>query len=295
MPEVKDRFRFEFSKPDVSRKMELIAPPLTNNYQLVGTAFDYLLRFFIEYNNQSFIRKDTWIAEQSLSLIEDGFKDNIFTKKKFIIAKKIIETAHTRHSTYLHNGTISDDLIRSSIQLGRLDLVYRIGLYSEYLDSVRNEDIEDLRNLSSILDPKMFSAKRICIINPCFGFGSYLVGGADADLIIDDNLIEIKTTINPKFERDFFNQLIGYLVLKRIAELQNDTVSEKIFDKEIFDMTSEDCDIAWPVNHRINNIGVFFSRFCQLKLIDIRDITNNGQFNDDFIQWFVSKAMATYR
>jgi hypothetical protein len=275
--------------------MELIAPPLTNNYQLVGTAFDYLLRFFIEYYNQSLIRKDTWVAEQSLSLIEDGFKDNFFTEKQFKIAKKIIETALTRHSTYLHNGKISDDLIRSSIQLGRLDLVYRIGLCSEYLENIQRDDITDLRNLSSILDPKMFTAKRICIINPCFGFGSDLVGGADADLIIDDSLIEIKTTINPKFERDFFNQLIGYLILKRIAELQNDTISEKILEREIEDPTINDYDLVWPQNHRIKNIGVFFSRFGQLKLIDIREITNNGQFDEDFIQWFISKAMATYR
>jgi hypothetical protein len=43
------------------------------------------------------------------------------------------------------------------------------------------------------------------------------VGGADADLIVGDTLIEIKTTQAGKIERDHMRQLIGYVCLAYAA------------------------------------------------------------------------------
>ncbi|KUK14961.1 MAG: Uncharacterized protein XD53_1610, partial [Petrotoga mobilis] len=41
--DVKSAFERAFKKPQFDLQAELLAPPLTNNYSLVGTAFDYLL------------------------------------------------------------------------------------------------------------------------------------------------------------------------------------------------------------------------------------------------------------
>ncbi|RLF49233.1 MAG: hypothetical protein DRN20_02680 [Thermoplasmata archaeon] len=46
--DVKDVFEQEFKKPRFKSQTELLAPPLTNHYGLVGTAFDYLLCFYIK-------------------------------------------------------------------------------------------------------------------------------------------------------------------------------------------------------------------------------------------------------
>ena len=51
--EVRARLREAFPKPKFSRKAEIIAEPQTKNYGMIGTAFDYLLRFFIEANNDT--------------------------------------------------------------------------------------------------------------------------------------------------------------------------------------------------------------------------------------------------
>ena len=40
-----------------------------------------------------------------------------------------------------------------------------------------------------------------------------MVGGADADLIIDRILIDIKTTKSNSFTQDMYNQLLGYYAL----------------------------------------------------------------------------------
>ena len=217
--EVKDRFRIQFKKPAVTRKMILQAHPLTNNYSLVGTAFDYLIRFYLEYNNSSIKKSDVWLAETSLHLLEIWTKKGQIQESKFQSIKKIFETAKKQHKIYLMTGVMTDELISSSIQLARLDMVYRIGMLSDYIESVRSEDVEDLKKMISMINPDHFKVTSLCVLNPTFGNASKAIGGADADIILDDTLIEIKTTINPKFERDYFNQLIGYLVLKRISEL----------------------------------------------------------------------------
>ena len=48
--------------------------------------------------------------------------------------------------------------------------------------------------------------------NPHFA-GSAAIDGADADLIVDHQLIEIKTTVKATLGRDWVWQLIGYLLL----------------------------------------------------------------------------------
>ena len=47
--EVKAKFRETFKKPSIKLEGEILAPPQTKNYGLVGTAFDYLMRFVLEY------------------------------------------------------------------------------------------------------------------------------------------------------------------------------------------------------------------------------------------------------
>lgn len=66
-PDVKERFRQEFPKPTIPRRKDPQAPSLTQNYSNLGTAFDYLLRFYLKSLNSHAISKE-WIAEISLSL-----------------------------------------------------------------------------------------------------------------------------------------------------------------------------------------------------------------------------------
>ena len=64
--DVRERFVREFPKPKFTLKKEILAPPRTKRYAWVGTAFDYLLRFYIKRLNPNAITT-RWIAEQSLT------------------------------------------------------------------------------------------------------------------------------------------------------------------------------------------------------------------------------------
>ena len=104
------------------------------------------------------------------------------------------------------------DLLISSMELAGLDAVLRTGTW--FGIPTVTDDVADLENLYEILKSSdiMAFAER-AFLNPTFGDGSQLVGGADADLIIDNVLIYIKTTKSDSFTQDIYNQLLGYYAL----------------------------------------------------------------------------------
>lgn len=213
IPEVEMLFKKEFPLSSTKLQGEMKAVPLTKNYPLVGTAFDYLFRFYLERENPNCVTKH-WVAENSVALLEQTIDENGKNAPKEMTAafdKMILylDDAKDIHEEYLKSGNLSDDLIRSSIILAQMDTFYRSGIIPSSLGQVESGDVQDLRNLISLVKLETFKAKNTCFLNPTFGYGSQLVGGADADLIVDDMLVDLKTTKFLSFTQEHYNQLIG--------------------------------------------------------------------------------------
>ena len=270
---VKAVFRKEFPLKQIKLEGKMKAEPVTRNFPLVGTAFDYLFRFFLEQENQNCISK-SWVAENSLILLEQAIKKSEKPVPKNMIeaSEKMIsymQDAKKIYGDYLRTGEINDDLIRSSIILAQMDVLYRSGKMHPELGKVDQGDIQDLRNLISLVDPEMFRAKNACYLNPTFGYGSELVDGADADLIVDDALIDVKTTKFLSFTQDHYNQLIGYYILSKLGEINE---SENI---------------------PISTVGIYFSRHGVLHTIPTDQIENHPNFTK-FVNWFEKSASAIF-
>ncbi|MHC5824095.1 MAG: hypothetical protein ACYT04_51735, partial [Nostoc sp.] len=135
----------------------------------------------------------------------------------------------------------------------------------ENLESIDNEDIADLRNLINIVQPNLFTSQGRVLLNPDFGPGSLLVKGADADLILDDLLIDVKTTIKFTLERKAFDQLLGYYTL---------SVIERRFDPDI---------------EEIRRLGIYFSRHAYLYEFPVDQVINPKTF-PQFLIWFEKRA-----
>ena len=289
LPDVKAKISQEFEKPRFSVDKPLLAPVLTSNPQMIGTAFDYLLRFYAKYLNPNAI-SSSWVAEASLRLLND-IKDNdaVLITPNFRLGKApddfienykalkyqchleaqiTIKTAKKNFSSYLKTGKMGDKLIISALDIAKLDILHRAGYLSpkERLKSDKN-DMEDLRHLISIIDPKTIKADHICVLNPTFGPEANKLMRADGDLIIDDNFIDIKTVKNLKVDRRIFNQLIGYYTLYRIGGIRG--------------MSS---------SNQINKLGVYFSRYGYLHTYQVEDIINESTYLD-FIEWFKKRAL----
>jgi hypothetical protein len=74
--------------------------------------------------------------------------------------------------------------------------------------------VDDLRALSRLFASHLAElAREPLFLNPTFA-GSGEIGGADADLISNGCLIDVKTTVDPKFTRTrLLYQLLGYVLL----------------------------------------------------------------------------------
>ena len=135
-----------------------------------------------------------------------------------------------------------------------MDILFRSGRIHPSMGNVESGDVQDLRNLISIVNPEIFKAKKTCFLNPTFGEGSQLVGGADADLIVDDILVDVKTTKFLSFTQEQYNQLIGYYILSKIGKVNE----------------SEDIPIS--------KFGIYFSRHGILHTISAKEIEEHPNF-----------------
>jgi hypothetical protein len=75
------------------------------------------------------------------------------------------------------------------------------------------EEIQELQALYGIIPWDEFRPKRRLILNPTFSLGSHLVGGADADIVLDDALLEVKTVKDQVLSVGLVRQMVGYALL----------------------------------------------------------------------------------
>jgi hypothetical protein len=113
----------------------------------------------------------------------------------------------------------------------------------------------------ALLRPEDFRANTRCVLNPTFGSASALVGGADADLIIDDTLIDIKSGKHLELSREIFNQIVGYYVLSCIGGIDNCPSGE------------------------INYVAVYFSRHGVLHRLKLSEFVVEARM-PNFPEWF---------
>ena len=84
------------------------------------------------------------------------------------------------------------------------------------------------------------------VLNPTFD-GSADVGGADADLILDATLIDIKSTIAPKLSRSWLWQIICYCMLDYTDEYRLTACGIYLSRQGIF--------LEWPLTELVESIS----------------------------------------
>lgn len=285
--ELRDKFKAEFPTPKFTLKTEIKAAPLTKNWGIVGTAFDYLMRFYLEHHNKNaFIQRDRWVADKSYidltnhltsvskraEVVGTGTdSDKFFEIKDLLeIITDQYDQTKTNYAKFIANGHLTDDLITNTIFLAKLDLYVRRRIIDSNFDDQNSDDIRDLHSLISLVDITKFTAKQKCYLNPTFGEGSILVGGADADLIIDNTLIDIKTTKDLKLGREELNQILGYYILSLIGGVNDN-----------------------PDNRPIEKIGLYFARYGELWTLPIQQFGDKRKF-EEFKDWFISYVSRHY-
>ncbi|MBN3893836.1 MAG: hypothetical protein HWQ41_00570 [Nostoc sp. NOS(2021)] len=260
LPDVKARFKAEFPKPKLDVKQGILAAaPNGSDVRLVGTAYDYLLRFYIKYQNPH-AQELEWIAEYALRHFNRRGQNDLFNQ-----AKNVIDQARNNYQEFLTNGQFTNELLQSALLLGRLDAVMRAGYIHDAWSAINQQDIQDLRNLVSLLKPDLFKSSEKTILNPTWPNAARLVRAADGDLILDDLLVDFKTLKELKLGLRDFHQLMGYYTLSVIQRtLQEDAIELK-------------------------RLAIYYSRFAVLYQINVKDVVNFETF-PSFLDWFIERA-----
>jgi hypothetical protein len=284
-----------------------VAPKNPGHESLVGAAFDYVLRFYAATVNDSVwarpwvAEKAVGLLERAFAAGNPLFAADrsdarfrptgrifrrgvVASKPMFVMdvkrtkrerqvlgtSQSIVEDAKLANEKFRNDRKVSSDLMRSALLLAQLDVFLRRHLLGDDFGTIDDGDVEDLRALLRLareLPQSPFVASRVCLLNPTFGEASTLVRGADADLLIDDTLIELKTTKELEFSAETFRQLMGYYTLSKIGGLPKGIRPKPV----------------------IRNIAMYSSRYGVFAKVSVDSVVNAKTF-PAFVRWFVQRA-----
>lgn len=180
------------------------------------------------------------------------YPDDSFIEKIHSIAEKQVAEAREHYEQYKTSGVTDTEFFRSMQNIAKLDFVYRTGKLFHDIESSDDNVTEDLRNLFVLLDESKFLGHKYCILNPDLGGAVPAIHSADADVIFDDSIIELKTTAKNSLAKGFFHQLIGYFILLNVDEKQR--YNEMI---------------------KVQEIGIYFSRYAEFITFPLRDLIDD--------------------
>ncbi len=199
-------------------------------YSHLGTALDYRIRYFFAVTPSQQL-----IAYTGASLLPVQISDSGYPMEG-PYSLDLIEAFFTRLDAFLETiqpvgrqleAEVERMLARYCFVLGLFEEVYRSGRYmdgllmvpapkesvDELLAIADDSWIDDLCALSRVFYERYHHLLSLPFtLNPTFT-GSLDVGGADADLIVDGCLIEIKSSIRARIDAAWLHQLLGYLLL----------------------------------------------------------------------------------
>ncbi|MFC5849600.1 hypothetical protein [Deinococcus petrolearius] len=233
--------------PQVSR---LCSPDRAN---VVGTANDYALRWRLEryYRNKGVpVVLNPWVAEHGAQLSRMGMVGAQAGPR----VQHLLEQGRQAHGRFVRGDEkhLSAESCRALLGLAALDFISRQGDVSVVFAEVPKEDLQDLMGLARTRDAALLSATERVVLNPHFGRASELVGGADADFLLDGLLVDLKTVLRPALTAEVRRQLLGYVVC---WHLNGERVNEDL-----------------PV--RLGEVGVCFGRHGYTVREGLEDLTD---------------------
>jgi len=184
------------------------------NASLIGTAFDYALRIEMQARYRH-AEVEGWVAEHSAALLA-RFPFLISSRPVKGVAERalrVVEQAKAFVRRHVALRRPLEEVAAHAVRLAKLDPVLR----AHYFDpTFARADKVAVREVVSLLQNAPFdllSHPAVLKLNPTFGQYSIQVGGADADILAGDRIIDVKVRSRACVERAMVRQLIGYAML----------------------------------------------------------------------------------
>ena len=262
--EVKEKFKEYLNKPKIKYSKEVKVPYKSNHYTQIGVAFDYLMQLYLKRLNPDVKDNVKFLVKENIPSYSGEIKRNALANYSLL--------EESLYKFFKIQG-LQTELIINLLNIAPYDIAYRTGMY-QYLEDEFNPEPDDIliiKEMYKLLKSQNFKNLNKLILNSDFGIFNKYVGGADIDLIVDDAIIDIKTTMQKGFPRKDFNQVFGYYLLYQLSSMKNEKGKE----------------------HKIKNIGVYKARYGETILCPIKDIITEEKLNE-LIDWFVIKIGEFY-
>ena len=257
---------------------------------LVGTAFDYLLRFELQRRAPHAVA-ERWVAESAPysgiswepemttveceELFDDGIDPGDYLTLEEVLKQVEVTIAEAKAAVAAYvknkapNRARQTDLAAHAIRLAKLDSVSRGRPLDPQFEKVDPEDVQDLLDLLAIVPFDTLLHKEVLLLNPTFGDSSRIVGGADADLIIGNLLVDCKATKKSEIRARDLDQLLGYYLLAR---------------------NQRHTDSTFPA---IDRLGLYYCRHGHLWTVEATVWTGHPQFSETE-KWFFRRAREVF-
>lgn len=200
-------FKGRVARPKSRKAPQVLVPPIASSRSRVGMAFDYALRAGLTARG--------WAQPHHLTVAELAlFIPTLARNRRLLsIARERCQAAKRSLDDLGPAPTLSKDAAAACCDLAGIELVYRTGRVDEVERDASPDEVADLQALYEVVPWGDFEPRQALVLNPDFGEGSLLVGGADGDLYLDGCIIDIKTTQRPDLKIRYLRQLVCYAVL----------------------------------------------------------------------------------
>ena len=180
-------------------------------YWAIGTAIDYRIRYYFEITPS-----EEFVAYRGGYGYHSFFEDlDIFIDSLDPVGNRLPTSQEDDLNRYCFVMALFEDRVRPGYQLDSpLNTSRQYGFTEELLELAEPNCLADMRELSWVFyDQCSHLLSLPHTLNPTFEGSSDVSGGADADLIVDGTLVDIKTTIRSEIKSNWLWQLLGYALL----------------------------------------------------------------------------------
>ena len=156
-----------------------------------------------------------------------------------------------------------------------IDVSYRSGCFDAGFRPVPKVSEEILR-LLDLFDPiARLSPHQLCLLSPTF-MASARVGGADADIVIDDRLIDLKTTAEASVTLENLLQLAGYAALHQMGGI---ALGDSVYQSPFVSVELYFARYGVLVRRRIEEFfpGAGFDHFCDSFRTEIEAVGRSAE------------------
>lgn len=149
--------------------------------------------------------------------------------------------------------------------------------------AIETDLLEEMRGLFRLLREQSWTNSETLIERPQFGMYQHILPG-EGDFIVDDLLVDVKTTESGSFTPAYWRQLLLYYVLVDIQRV--------LFDVEGRTYGQADWDRKYP---EVNQVGIYFARHGKVQTVDMESLLADTAKYERFRAQIVDRAIEENR